>query len=661
MMPSVTRGADAGQLTRYLAGPENGHEHQRVIDSSHHLQGDLDRDMIHAVVGDLSSPGRAYPEVHVKAGQFWHCSLSIDAAEGIKSDHEWRVISRDFMVEMGFDDPPRGASRWVAVRHGTNLNGNDHVHIAASVIREDGSRVDTWHDYDRAQKACTTLEHRHGLAVLASREAGVAMPGLSKAEVEQSRRTGEIPERHRLATVVSGMAGASETEAEFVRRLRDTGTQVRCRVDKTTGRVAGYAVAVQGSKVWFAGGSLGHDLTLGSLRRDFAGPWATPEEWRGRSPAGRETARVVTNGSTYREAAAELRKIEGRLYSGRMSAAEISDAGHKVAGVLNAAATRPEYRTGDVPRAARDAARYSGAKHQPTHSRGKSPAAAMLFIQAVDPSGGGAAILLRQLMATYRAVKTAHQKVGSMRRIGMSQDTGESTRVTLDRAFAVQREAIAYQQQQVASAQGVRPARDTRLWSAQTIREDAMKAKLAKRPEFQPQRPMEPRATPSQIVRLEALASELGLPLNGVAPVLSQQRAGAMLHDFQVAAGPEVVAKVEAAIEAKERRVSEPEMPAGMRTQAATPDQSVRAAPDDRGRSEARLTIGGPDGWQVYDPTTRTARPMTREEMADFAAKVQRSGPDRPLGPAEKVGRDPNLDRHRNHQQQQKHGMRRSA
>ena len=42
-------------------------------------------------------------------------------------------------VQMGFTEASGKAPiRWVAIHHGVSTNGNDHIHIAATMVREDG-------------------------------------------------------------------------------------------------------------------------------------------------------------------------------------------------------------------------------------------------------------------------------------------------------------------------------------------------------------------------------------------------------------------------------------------------------------------------------------------------------------------------------------------
>ena len=54
------------------------------------------------------------------------------------------------------NDP--GAARWVAVRH-----ADDHVHVVATLVRQDGPTVWARNDYRRCQHLARQLERRFGL------------------------------------------------------------------------------------------------------------------------------------------------------------------------------------------------------------------------------------------------------------------------------------------------------------------------------------------------------------------------------------------------------------------------------------------------------------------------------------------------------------------
>ena len=142
----------------------------------------------------------------------------------------------------------RDGSRRPGWRSGTGPvpTGNQHIHIAASLVRVDGSRVNIWQSKQTLSRVCAEIEHTYGLTVVEGRE-GKGMPGLSRAELERTAREQLAePPRITLARMVREASVASKDEAEFVRRLRGSGALVRPRFE-TGGKeaVVGYSVAVR--------------------------------------------------------------------------------------------------------------------------------------------------------------------------------------------------------------------------------------------------------------------------------------------------------------------------------------------------------------------------------------------------------------------------------
>lgn len=84
----------------------------------------------------------------------WHCFLTLHPDEAALSDETWATLAREFVDEMGFTAASgKAACRWVAVRHGVNAGGGDHIHIAVNLVREDGTKASVWRDWPRAQAA----------------------------------------------------------------------------------------------------------------------------------------------------------------------------------------------------------------------------------------------------------------------------------------------------------------------------------------------------------------------------------------------------------------------------------------------------------------------------------------------------------------------------
>ncbi len=121
--------------------------------------------------------------------------------------------------------------RWVAVNHGTSENGNHHIHLAVSLVREDGTKASTHGDYKKAQQTCRELEVKYGLGQLSTVH---ATRGYDRAEKATDVKDEREMHRSSLARKVRASASASATEGEFARRARDTGMLLRPRFAKNT-------------------------------------------------------------------------------------------------------------------------------------------------------------------------------------------------------------------------------------------------------------------------------------------------------------------------------------------------------------------------------------------------------------------------------------------
>jgi len=339
VIPNITKGSRMFGLIQYLAGPGRSNEHTDIhlVASSDAIVSVapgavLDAENSRTLGHEMDIPKAVFGSGSDKPHVF-HMSVSLRADEGVQDDELWSKIAHDFMDEMGFSGsdgkPP---CRWVAIRHGLSKAGNDHVHIAVSMIREDGTRWSSHNDRIRAQKAARALEKKHGLA----RIDGVrAERGYHPKEMEIARAQGlpELP-RDTLQRKVRAAAVASDSEAEFVRRLRGTGVLVRPRFAQgSKSLVEGFSVAVKpatadASPVWFGGGRLARDLTLPKLRE----AWDTSAdavvlgvaEWR----AAAAGDRVAADGREAVEPTAEewlkYTKEVGELYE-RLKTAPLDD------------------------------------------------------------------------------------------------------------------------------------------------------------------------------------------------------------------------------------------------------------------------------------------------------------------------------------------------
>jgi hypothetical protein len=353
VIPHVTRGGRMAGLMVYLAGDgrHNEHRDQHVVAGdpalmAWHSEVQLDRESALAIARHLDAPSRVFGtevkgplykwdevgEKRTKVGygdaHVWHSSLSIKAEEGVLPDTAWSQIAEDFVRQMGFTDAGgKAPCRWVAIRHGASRSGNDHVHIAVNLVREDGTKASTWNDFPRAQEIAGRLERAYGLEVLESREIGRGSRGVKPAELDRTA-SGSVrdTQRARLARRVRACATASHDEAEFVRRLRREGMLARPRY--AAGRddvVLGYSVALRPpageAPVWFGGGNLAKDLTLPRLRASWpdtpAGASEAVAEWtaagRGRRPVAPGVETTDPNPELWAQYADEIGRLNDRL------------------------------------------------------------------------------------------------------------------------------------------------------------------------------------------------------------------------------------------------------------------------------------------------------------------------------------------------------------
>jgi hypothetical protein len=281
MIGKVIRGSNVGRLLCYLYGPGKSNEHTdpRLV-AGFSDPADLEprsrangTRAFRRLTGLLAQPLAAlarsgYPQ------PVWHCSVRSAPEDRMLSDHEWAQVAVRVMDRTGL--APAGDDlgvRWVAVRHAP-----DHIHIVATLARQDGDLPDTWNDFYRVREACQDAERRFGLRSTAPADRTAARRA-TRAETEQTIRRGwaETP-RATLRREVSIAAAGSGTEQEFFAHLGQAGILVRKRYSMAhPGEITGYAVglprhtASDGGVVWYGGGKLAADLTLPKLRARWAG------------------------------------------------------------------------------------------------------------------------------------------------------------------------------------------------------------------------------------------------------------------------------------------------------------------------------------------------------------------------------------------------------
>ncbi len=275
MIGKVIRGANVRRLIYYLYGPGKANEHTdpRLV-AGFGDPAELEPDRLggarrdfRRLTGLLNQPlaalkGDNYPK------PVWHCALRAAPEDRVLSDAEWARVAEHVMHATGLaPDGDELGVRWVAVRHAP-----DHIHIVATLARQDRHRPDLWNSYRKLRRACRDTEEWFGLRRTAAADCTAAKRA-TRAESEQAIRRGwDEPPRTWLRREVCTAAAGARTEDEFFAGLGRAGVLVRRRYSTLTpGEVTGYAVGMPGhtskdGQVWFGGGKLAADLTLPKLR-----------------------------------------------------------------------------------------------------------------------------------------------------------------------------------------------------------------------------------------------------------------------------------------------------------------------------------------------------------------------------------------------------------
>jgi len=307
MMPNITRGGRMAGLVVYLSGPGRANEHTNpqliagdelvtfavptgktlstddaldianVLDEPRKMHGT----QIQAPVREYDEEQGQYVTTGKKDAHVWHCSLSLKENEGELSAEKWAEIAHDFVERMGFKDPDgEKTSRWAAIHHGASKNGNDHIHIAVQLVREDGTKAGVHNDFKRAQQASNEIEKKHNLVVLASREHEYGISGDKPAEIARAHSQGTtVTDRAELRRRARACLATASTQGEYIKHLHDMGVHVQPRFAKGDGtKIEGYRLALpstpkeqggDGRQIWYSPSKLDKSLAWPRVEERF--------------------------------------------------------------------------------------------------------------------------------------------------------------------------------------------------------------------------------------------------------------------------------------------------------------------------------------------------------------------------------------------------------
>ncbi|MEU6848447.1 mobilization protein [Actinacidiphila alni] len=300
MVPDVSTGSRSRGLLSYLYGPGRRDEHTDPhIVTAFAMPGIPDPgraplDQHHALLSELADyldqpvrvreqrTGKKVPQ-HV-----WHCPVRTAPGDRYLTDEEWAEVARRIVHATGIaPDGDDAACRWIAVRH-----AEDHIHIMATTVREDGRRPRTNRDGQRAQTECRKIEAELGLRRLKSGDF-TAAPTPTSAEQAKAQRAGNTETaREWLRDQAYAAAAAARDEAEYFSTLSTLGISIKYRLGPQTGDVTGYSLAApddtnsHGEPVYFSGSALAPDLSINRLRERLTAHTATDQPTAGTTNTG---------------------------------------------------------------------------------------------------------------------------------------------------------------------------------------------------------------------------------------------------------------------------------------------------------------------------------------------------------------------------------------
>ncbi|MEU9676253.1 mobilization protein [Streptomyces parvus] len=223
--------------------------------------------------------------VHLRNSEFgkkitdhvWHCPVRAAPEDRHLSDTEWADIAQRIVEAAGIAPPGDDLGcRWIAVRH-----ADDHIHILATTVREDGRRPKLHGSGIRVGDACRQIETDYGLRQLkkGDRTAGHHS---TQAEMHKAQRLGwEQTSRDWLQDRIRAAIPHASNAEELLAYLEAMGIAVKPRRGPS-GDLLGYAAGrpgdlnKDGEQIFHPGGKIAPDLTLPKLKARLEA--SAPEE-----------------------------------------------------------------------------------------------------------------------------------------------------------------------------------------------------------------------------------------------------------------------------------------------------------------------------------------------------------------------------------------------
>ncbi|MFF0700138.1 relaxase/mobilization nuclease domain-containing protein [Streptomyces tendae] len=304
MIPRVhKRGSNTFGLLNYLYGKGTHEEHvdPHLVAAWDSFAPDPGRDpqaTKRQLQQLLDQPVQALAQARRPAKHVWHLSVRAAPDDPVLSDEQWGEIARRMVAATGIAPAADEAGcRWAAVRH-----ADDHIHIIATLVREDSRRPRLNNDAKRSQAEARLIEAEYGLKQLSTGDGTAAQPPTSAERHKAQRQGRERTAREELRESVRRAVTGARSEEEFFDRLAAAGLLIRKR-EAPSGDLLGYKVALphdrnkDGEPVFYPGARLAPDLSLPRIRERWSADFdktASPDSAGNASPNSPSAARRRT-------------------------------------------------------------------------------------------------------------------------------------------------------------------------------------------------------------------------------------------------------------------------------------------------------------------------------------------------------------------------------
>ncbi|MEV0535592.1 relaxase/mobilization nuclease domain-containing protein [Kitasatospora sp. NPDC050463] len=374
-------------------------------------------------------------------GHVWHCPVRAAPEDRELSDAEWADIARRIVHATGI--APEGdelACRWIAVRH-----ADDHIHILATTVREDGRRPKLNNSGRRAGAECREIEKDYGLRQLGTGD-GTADKRPTQAEMHKAQRLGwEQTSRQWLQERIRAAIPHAANAEQFLAYLQADGVEVKIR-RLPSGDLQGYSVGrpgdldKNGRQIYLPGGKISPDLSLPKLQ-------ALLEDGQ---PTEHPTARRNRPSTTWQRATDALDTVydhlaDGESGDGSRAQAQIAALGELIEATAQAA---PADLRGELRAATRVFARAQRSQVRAEHqaAAGLRHAARDIVRAGDGPDGSTLAVLLATLVWAAILAGRWHQARGHQQQAEAASQAVRHLQIAYDQAAAPQFAALSRRQ-----------------------------------------------------------------------------------------------------------------------------------------------------------------------------------------------------------------------